>query len=404
MLSHWTSGSKSLHTPYIVAIALLTTYIILPYRIQQPFESSLPNHEGRPPHGSTPPFPFPPARNAPLSTVSHRNQSKAPVQAVSPKYEGDRLVAFGTDTSTVEDDLEQWDFSRLNYTIILPTYVNHFDVALSFIRSLRCLCADINEIEIAVILSDSTELTQFRDLLEDMESCGSRYDHFPLASEPIWNPRIRLFNFYDFLPLELQAETKPDDTSSLLEICGKYKYQSLKKLLSARDLRYDAAIWIDSEAIAVQPFSFRPIFSRQLLEPVIWHSRHSLSESQQSRMRGVARVLGRSLESFGERYWAGVENLLWYVDPAIIKDMFNWIEAAHGKPFEQVFLEEEDDAPFEVTMYHMHIHGRKLETNGDSLVSRYRVLEVEREMIRWGLGESFHAIPQAVVQYLPEYL
>lgn len=35
----------------------------------------------------------------------------------------DRLVVFGIEESRIEDELAQWDFSGLNYTIITPMFV-----------------------------------------------------------------------------------------------------------------------------------------------------------------------------------------------------------------------------------------------------------------------------------------
>ena len=46
------------------------------------------------------------------------------------------------------------------------------------------------------------------------------------------------------------------------------------------------------------------------------------------------------------------------------------------------------DDVFEITLYNMHIAARKLETNNKSVFSKYRILEVERELIRYGLGPA----------------
>ena len=93
-----------------------------------------------------------------------------------------------------------------------------------------------------------------------------------------WNPQIHLLNLYDLLPPVLQKDVKPDDTNHLLKQYGKYRYQSLKKLLAARELRYNLAMWIDSEAIVTQPFKLRPLFSQHLLHPIVWRSRNAVTE------------------------------------------------------------------------------------------------------------------------------
>lgn len=48
---------------------------------------------------------------------------------------------------------------------------------------------------------------------------------------------------------------------------------------------------------------------------------------------------------------------------------------------------------FECTLYYLHIAARKLETV-NSIFSKYRILETERELMRFGLGKIS---PQAVV-------
>lgn len=99
-------------------------------------------------------------------------------------------------------------------------------------------------------------------------------------------------------------------------------------------------------------------------------------------------VLGRPLDSVERRYIAGVENTLWFVEREIVLDLFAFVEQAHGKPFWDLFLESE--VAFEASIYQMHIQARKLETGPGSIFSRYRVLETERELIRFGLAPGFH--------------
>ena len=56
-----------------------------------------------------------------------RNDSHAlsspPPQPKPPSYYEDRLVAFGIEESHIEDEFAKWDFSGLNYTLIMPTFV-----------------------------------------------------------------------------------------------------------------------------------------------------------------------------------------------------------------------------------------------------------------------------------------
>jgi hypothetical protein len=64
--------------------------------------------------------------------------------------------------------------------------------------------------------------------------------------------------------------------------------------------------------------------------------------------------------------------------------MFHWVEMAHRHSFWDIFLD--GATVFEIMLYHIHIDMRKRETGPDSIFAKYRVLEVERELIRFGLG------------------
>jgi hypothetical protein len=74
---------------------------------------------------------------------------------------------------------------------------------------------------------------------------------------------------------------------------------------------------------------------------------------------------------------------MWIVEKGAMKDMADFIEHAHKGEFWDIWLR--NDHPFEVLIYNMHIATRKLETT-DPMFAKYRVLESEREMIRFGIG------------------
>lgn len=71
------------------------------------------------------------------------------------------------------------------------------------------------------------------------------------------------------------------------------------------------------------------------------------------------------------------------MERAIVEDMFEWVERAHGRNFWDVFTSGQ--YAFEITLYNLHIAARKLETTY-STFSKFKILEVERELIRFGLG------------------
>jgi len=75
----------------------------------------------------------------------------------------------------------------------------------------------------------------------------------------------------------------------------------------------------------------------------------------------------------------------WIIEKKVISDMVLQVEGAHERDFWSVWAE--NGVPFEITMYNLHIMARKLELV-DTVFSRYRVMETEREMRHFGLGMS----------------
>ncbi|KAI1078030.1 hypothetical protein F5B20DRAFT_582557 [Whalleya microplaca] len=306
----------------------------------------------------------------------------------------DRLVGLGT--SDPEPLPAAVDTSGLRYAILMPTFEGHFDNTIKFLQDLRCLCVDHNELDIQIIVSDSHEQAAFRALLAArLQPCNSTYSRFPvpptLRAAPA--PRVNVTNLFDILPpLLLDTEgVSADDTSPLLRARGKYVYQSVKKLAAAFAFAYDVALWLDAEAAVVQPFAARAgLFDEWVRSPgPLFRSRMARQPWMVRLMGDAWRVLGREQSSFGELGWV-LESMMWMVDKAILNDMRDWVERAHGIPdFWAVWLDY--GAPFEILLYNAHIVARKLETT-DSVYSPYAVLETEREMIRFGMQPAFEHI------------
>ena len=71
---------------------------------------------------------------------------------------------------------------------------------------------------------------------------------------------------FDTLPARLQNMdgVSPNNTQVILDVFGKYKYQGIKKLATTRYLSYSWVLWVDSEGVAVQPFSMNELFDKQM--------------------------------------------------------------------------------------------------------------------------------------------
>ncbi|KLO89414.1 uncharacterized protein LW93_1473 [Fusarium fujikuroi] len=152
--------------------------------------------------------------------------------------------------------------------------------------------------------------------------------------------------------------------------------------MSAADhFDYDLAMWLDSEAIFVSPGGIRDIFEGHLRNPIVWRSRMSFQDREKFLMSKAAATLGRSINSFGDQLWL-LESLQWIIEKPIWNDMVSSVEMAHGGNFWDLWIE--NSYPFELLVYYLHIIARKMET-ANSIFSNYRILETERELIRFGL-------------------
>lgn len=252
-----------------------------------------------------------------------------------------------------------------------------------------CLCNDYSEIDIHVIVSDSGEAKTFEDALSSLKACERTFSIFPVPPANIKGPKpkVNIINLYDILPPVFHSLTEGnitrEDTSALLNERGKFQYQTIKKMAAAAELKYDYALWLDSEAIVVQPFSIRQTFESYVKAPTIWRSRMNSNEFMRAIMDSTASVLGRSIDSFGPAFW-NLESVEWIIEKPVFNDMIQYVEETHNQDFWTAWVTH--GGPFEVTMYNMHIQARKLETT-NSIFSKYRILETELEMERFGIGK-----------------
>ncbi|GAM88665.1 hypothetical protein ANO11243_066990 [Dothideomycetidae sp. 11243] len=305
------------------------------------------------------------------------------------KYD-DIVVGLNTSDPKV---ITSTEVKKLRYAVLIPIYEGHFPELSKFLRSLKCLCTDHAEIDIHVVVSNAKEGEQLRTIINTLPDCGETFGLWDVPESnrgPDHKLDVNIVELLDILPDELRPKDLPEDTDPLLASMGKWGYVAAKKLLMAFHFDYDWALWLDAEAIAVQPFSIRETFDAYASSPTIFRSRMAREHNAWEITAGAAFVLGRSPTVYGAEYWA-MESLNWFVEKAVINDLQTWVQAAHGSSFWSVFAQSKDKGryPFETNLYSMHVHARKLETV-DDIFSKYQVLETEREMLRFGMAPTFH--------------
>lgn len=137
-------------------------------------------------------------------------------------------------------------------------------------RSLQCLCTDVQDFDIVAILSNSIEVEEFQKLVTRYLStpCPAYFGIFHIKEHQRQKPMLNIHyvNMYDILPPRLQSMRGVSEKSTqvILDTFGKYKYQGIKKLQTTRYLSYSWVLWVDSEGIAVQPFSMNALFDKYI--------------------------------------------------------------------------------------------------------------------------------------------
>ncbi|KAF5543340.1 hypothetical protein FMEXI_7120 [Fusarium mexicanum] len=330
---------------------------------------------------TSPHLPFRPS-TIETSWVPSDPPSWPPQPAEDSRYT-DRLVNYKPE-HPVLSEVQPIESKRL--AVLLPTFDGHFSQVFRYFQSVKCLCVDHDKVDWHIIVSNSAEVEGLTKLLSTLEDCNQTFSRWntPKGNIPGKDPVFNIVNLYDILPARLRTDLTPEDTSGLLKKYDKYAYQSIKKMSAAEHFDYGLAMWLDSEAIFVAPGEIRDIFEGHLQNPIVWRSRMSFQDREKFLMSKAAATLGRSINSFGDQLWL-LESLQWIIEKPIWNDMVSSVEMAHGGNFWDIWIE--NSYPFELLVYYLHIIARKMET-AHSIFSNYRILETERELIRFGLAES----------------
>lgn len=252
----------------------------------------------------------------------------------------------------------------------------------------------------SIIVSDAKEAQLLSRRLQKSEANCSAYGRDIAAPARLPHSSIDIINLYNLLPHELKEMCTPDDTSILLYKYGKFKYQSLKKLLAAQRLSFTRALWLDSEAQIIQPVNWRQFFDHYFRNPTIWRSRmlgDSAYKFSHDIMHASAAILGLSLDYFGNKYW-NLESFKWIIEKQIVNDLILSVEELHHQSFWQIFLQQPGE-PFEICLYYLFVHLRKMETR-EPMYNKYIFLETERELRDFGLRKKVFFSEKCIQQIL----
>jgi hypothetical protein len=193
----------------------------------------------------------------------------------------------------------------------------HFPVLLDMLHSMACLITDIEDINIAVILSSTAEVTDLETLLSDpsrTQNCTESYLNYNTKKSAHLRhpPILTLHNLYDIFPASIQNLTHANDTSNLVPTYGKYKYQAVKKLAAAAYFDFDYAILLDSEGFVIRPVEFKEMVRQWAKAPVVWKELAMPGSPRRNDWvaainEACAHMLSRTMENFGTSvsFWEG---------------------------------------------------------------------------------------------------
>ena len=266
--------------------------------------------------------------------------------------------------------------------IIIPTFKDHFNKNITFLKSVRKNISDAKETHIRFITSNESETSELLNLFQQ----SAVIDMADVVSLPS-------------MLSEYQVSKK--ESRDLLSICSKlgqrqkkYSYQAIKKLYGVKHLDAKETLVLDSECIVIKKTSFKELFSNYLNNPIVFISNQCASDYDSpggNRFNEQAlKFVDKDLSSSHLiRKWLW-EYQGWFFQKDIVNDFFNFVENHHGMSAYE-FMRDNRNI-WEAVSYWWFIYLRQ------DKYSYYRFLNAEDEI------KSVFSNEEKSIKYLNEYL
>ncbi|EKN6367541.1 TPA: hypothetical protein ACHYPN_003350 [Yersinia enterocolitica] len=227
---------------------------------------------------------------------------------------------------------DEYAMKTHDYALITPTYRGHFDFIKKYLSSLNKFSKG-EKIPIY--------LTVEEDDVFDLEEIASNYK----------NIDVRVLSF----EMILSRFDIRKSTSQLLEIMGRFSYQTLKKLYTILYINESKSLIVDSESMMIRDYELSKLFDEYFRNPFISYSKLSERKFNATFTKNVIQNSNFLLKEDDDAFF--LENFIWFYDKKIVKDLCDFI----GTPYEMVMLLEKNKKTnlFEIQIYHHFIYANK---------------------------------------------
>ena len=237
----------------------------------------------------------------------------------------------------------------MKYSIITPTYIEHFQFVKKYLESFDRFLVDKDQIEFVFTIR-AKERKEFEHLVSNFSSLN-----------------IIIYEFEDILESYGVGE-QPDD---ILQRYGKFNFQTLKKFYTILYHPTRFSLVLDSESMLVKSVKMRDIFENYFSKPYIIASSLSERDCISDLMNSVVNARNFLLKTQNDLWF--LESFMWFYDKQIVNDLVS----SFGYPIDWLcYLSCECPHRFnlfEIDLYHSFIYlcrdkyGYKLKFSEDIL-------------------------------------
>lgn len=253
----------------------------------------------------------------------------------------------------------------MNNCILIPSYKLHFSFVNKLLISIDKFNQDKNITEVYVIINKNENVEFYNQIKIDFKTINITV----LFLEEI------IFSLFFEIK---KSQENIFEAENLLEYCGKFTFQSIKKILGLKyliaELNYNLVYVLDSEGYFFRPFSIELIFKKFIENKTIFYNSKQRINSHQSNIS--KEILNANIQVPG---WL-LENYLWIYEKNIIIDFFNSIFINISKPID-ISKCLRRDIFIEIVYYHfIFINNKKYNYN---FIDTYESLKmyINKEML-----------------------
>lgn len=231
--------------------------------------------------------------------------------------------------------------------IIIPTYSEHFKYVKDFLHTYQNNVCDQENIDINIIVSDDNEKRQ-------MDAIISNY---------------KIKNLYTWSIMDILSTYGINfDHTNIIDILGKFSYQTIKKLYAIHYLQYDQSLILDSETLICSKVNINKLFDNYFKSPYVFYSNISNDNEYKNSLDyktsiNIAKILNVDFDNC----WY-LEGFHWFYDIKILNDLFSYFD---NNIFETIYNFAKTKKGFEKAVFECILYYRFIRTNNTKYDYQY---------------------------------